>query len=107
MPNLSYRKPRIPDLGKVFGIVYRANLKAVEMISEITEDLRAFHAPSECADIAYQGCDQIVLDAVESVEALTGMKWPKILDEVLARTGGRWMARTLRQSMIPDPCPED
>jgi hypothetical protein len=106
MRNLSYRKPRIPDLGKVFGIIYRANERAIDLHNAVAEDLDAFHAPSECADIAYRGCDQIMLDAIKTAEAVTGMKWPAIMEEVQARTGGRWFAWTMYQSLIPDPCLE-
>jgi hypothetical protein len=107
VPNLSYRKPRILDLGKMFGLIYRANEKANELYSAIGEDLEAFHAPSECADIAYRGCDRIVLDAIKTAEAEAGMKWSEILDEVQARTGGRWFAWTMYQSLIPDPYVEN
>jgi hypothetical protein len=101
MPNLSYRKPRIPDLGRVFGLVYRANEKANELYNAIGEDLRAFHAPSECSDIAYLGCDKIVQDAVDTAVAITGMTWREILDEIHARTGGRWLNWLMYQSLIP------
>jgi hypothetical protein len=103
MSRLSYRKPRIPDLGKVFGLVYRANERAIDLHNAVAEDLRAFHAPSECADIAYAGCDRIVLDAIKTAEAVTGMKWKDIYDEVYQRTGGRWFNWLVYNSMIPLP----
>lgn len=106
MPNLSFRKPRIANLGQVFGIIYRANEEALQMHQDIGEDLAAFHAPSECGDIAYAGCDKVVQKAVAQAETLTGMAWPDIMDEVQARTGGRWFAWTMYQSLIPDPCLE-
>jgi hypothetical protein len=105
--NLYYRKPRISDLGKVFSIIYQANEQAVKLSSEIDEDLRMFHAPSECADIAYRGCDQIVLDAIKTAEAVTGMKWQDIYDEIYARTGGRWFSQFMYQSLVPQPGQED
>jgi hypothetical protein len=106
MPNLSYRKPRMSDLGKVFGVVYRANEKALIMHAEISEELRAYAAPSECADVAYNCCDRLLRDAVGTAEAVTGMTWQEILNEVQARTGGRWFGWTLYNSLIPDPCAE-
>lgn len=107
MPNLSYRKPRIANLGQVFGLVYRANEKAIALDNEITEDLRAYAAPSECADVAYNGCDRVIKTAIQAAQDITGMKWPDIMDEIQARTGGRWFAWTMYQSLIPDPCMED
>jgi hypothetical protein len=101
MRNLSYRKPRIHDLGKVFSVVWQANEKAIQLSYDVTEDLRAFHAPSECAAIAYAGCDRVVLDAIKTAEAVTGMKWEAIVDEIKARTGGRWLGWTLYNSLIP------
>jgi hypothetical protein len=107
MRNLSYRKPNMPDLGKVFGLVYRANEQALELHEAISADLDSFHAPSECAAIAYAGCDRIVLDAIKTAEAVTGWKWEYILDEIKARTGGRWLGWTLYNSLIPCTLEED
>jgi hypothetical protein len=101
VPNLSYRKPLMHDLGKVFSLVWQANEKAIQMSCDVTEDLRAFNAPSECVSIAYQGCDQIVLDAIKTAEAVTGMKWEALVAEIKARTGGRWLSWTLYNSLIP------
>lgn len=103
MPNLSFRKPRIANLGQVFGIVYRANEKALQLHQDIGEDLAAFHAPSECGDIAYSGVDRIMDEAIAQVETLTGMAWPDIYGEVQARTGGRWMNWLVYNSMLPLP----
>lgn len=101
MTRLPYRKPRLPDLGVVFGVVYAAAQKARALEAEIAEDLRAFHAPSECGDLAYRGVDRIVEQAIEFAEATTGMTWREILNEAYERTSGRWVNWTLYSNMIP------
>lgn len=100
MSNLTYRKPLLTDLGVVFGIVWAANEKAIQLSNDINEDLHVHGAPSECYDIAFRGVDQVVKDAIKNVEAVTGLTWPQILEEVKARTGGRWLAWNLYNSLL-------
>lgn len=103
MPRHTTRQPRIRDLGRVFGIIYRANEKAIETASYIDEDLRAFHAPSECYGDAYRDVERVVEQAVAEAEALTGLTWRQIYDEIQQRTGGRWFNWLVYNSMIPLP----
>jgi hypothetical protein len=89
------------NLGAAFGRVWRANEQAIQLMADISEDMAAFHAPSECATLAYGGVDRVVLDAIAEVEGETGMTWDALLAEVRKRTGGRWLAWSLYQSVIP------
>ena len=101
MRDLSCREPRIPNLGRVFGIVYRANERAIKLHDQVGEDLAAFHAPRECADVAYESCDRIMLEAIAIAETVADMKWSDILAEVKARTGGRWLSLFIYESLLP------
>lgn len=101
MRHLSYRKPRLRDLGMVFGLVYSAAIQVQQRVSEISADLDAFHAPSECNAIAFRGCDQPLRDAIQFVEDVTNMTWAEIVEEAKARTGGRWLGLTMYELEIP------
>ena len=100
--NLPYRRPYCQILGQAFGYVLAVAEETAELADAIDDDLRAFHAPSECYPLAMRGINRRIIEAIDIAVAMTGMSWDRIVAEVKERTGGRWLAWTLHNSMIPD-----
>jgi len=101
VPNLTYRKPRIPNLGAAIGLVLKAAERCLEIEQSISEDLAAFHAPSECYESAFRGCRAPLDEAMDEAWRLTGQPWWAIVQEAKARTGGRWVGWTFHNLSVP------
>lgn len=95
------RPVKIKNLGAVFSKVHAAAHKVAQNMQDIGEDLRAFGAPGECAELAYRNVDKPMIEAILSVQQETGMSWPAIVDELHARCPGRWVNWTFYSLMIP------
>lgn len=94
MRNLSYREPRVRNLGALVSPILRAAREYEESCLAIDEDMKAFHAPSECAELAYDGLHRRILDKIDAAVIVSGMTRRELVAEIKARTGGRWWAWT-------------
>lgn len=98
---LSYRTPRIQNLGALFYPIIKAADKVSDDIQSISEDMRAFHAPSECGDIAYRNVYRPMEEAIRKLEQDTGMTWAEVRSELHERTGGRYLNWLSYSKMLP------
>lgn len=88
--NLPTRQPKIPNLGQALSPVISAARAFAAQTNDIDEDLRAFHAPSECGEQAYIHAHMTFALAVDQAVAMSGYTRHELVAEIKARTGGRW-----------------
>jgi hypothetical protein len=102
MSRLHYRQPRIQNLGAAIGLVLKAAERCAANEADISADLAAFHAPSECNAAAFRNVRAPMEEAMEQVWELTGHPWWMVVQEAKARTGGRWVGWTFHSLGVPE-----
>lgn len=55
------------------------------------DEIDAWHAPSECHALASRGEDRRFRAMRRHVEGVTGLKWKVFREQVIRRTGLRWL----------------
>jgi hypothetical protein len=88
--NITYRKPLIPNLGQVVSPIIQAARAYEDSCLAISEDMQAFHAPSECGKIAYNGAYRRLEEAISEAVVQSGVSRQDLVEEIHARIGGRW-----------------
>lgn len=79
-PNIS-----INNLGQIAGEIQAANFKNHESCGDVTESLRAYGAPSECYNGAYNGCDKEYMDDIVAIFTIHDLTIQQYHDELSAR----------------------
>ena len=82
MSLLKHKASTIQNLGELASIFTKINNKH----SNISDDLAAFGAPSECGIMAYRALDRELENAQTEMESKFGINYEQLLNEIARRT---------------------